>query len=172
MTSMAPAPAEPQNAGSVSITPAEQQVPSGRLGAMHLSENNLCFFKFFCIAVRGGSTAAEIIHIRQIQPAANVAGIFWGVNDNKSSSGEGVKVVGVSDFLDYTKPKYAELEQISPEGIVTERNRLRDSEILFVRSNGNRELTGRSLFVEQPPKASSNGSRRWYKNQQSQTGNS
>ena len=66
---------------------------------MHLFENNLCFFRVFCIAVRDGSTAAEIIHIRQIQPAANVAGIFGGVNDNKSSSGEGVKVVGVSDFL-------------------------------------------------------------------------
>src|SRR5262245_18010950 len=74
-----------------------------------------------------------------------------GVNYNKNSFGVGVKVVGVSDFQDYTKPKYAELEQINPEGIVTERNILRDSDILFVRSNGNRELIGRSLFIEQPP---------------------
>ena len=43
-----------------------------------------------------------------------------GVNYNKSSFGVGVKVVGVSDFRDYTKPRYAELEQINPEGIVTE----------------------------------------------------
>jgi type I restriction enzyme, S subunit len=74
-----------------------------------------------------------------------------GVNYNKSSFGEGVKVVGVSDFQDYTKPRYAELEQINPEGIVTERNILRDGDIVFVRSNGNRELIGRSLFIEQPP---------------------
>ena len=74
-----------------------------------------------------------------------------GVNYNKSSFGEGVKVVGVSDFQDYTKPRYGELEQINPEGVVTERNILRDGDIVFVRSNGNRELIGRSLFIEQPP---------------------
>ena len=74
-----------------------------------------------------------------------------GVNYNKSSFGEGVKVVGVSDFQDYTKPRYDELEQINPQGIVTERNILCDGDIVFVRSNGNRELIGRSLFIEQPP---------------------
>ena len=74
-----------------------------------------------------------------------------GVNYNKSSFGMGIKVVGVSDFQDYTKPRYDELEQINPEGIVTERNILRDGDIVFVRSNGNRELIGRSLFIEQPP---------------------
>lgn len=73
-----------------------------------------------------------------------------GVNYNKNSFGEGMKVVGVSDFQDYTKPRYDELEQINPEGIVTERNILRDGDIVFVRSNGNRELIGRSLFIEQP----------------------
>jgi type I restriction enzyme S subunit len=74
-----------------------------------------------------------------------------GVNYNKSSFGTGVKVVGVSDFQNYTKPKYDELDQINPEGIVTERNMLRDGDIVFVRSNGNRELIGRSLFIDQPP---------------------
>jgi type I restriction enzyme S subunit len=93
-----------------------------------------------------------------------VAGIKWptkrlgelaefrnGVNYNKNSFGEGVKVVGVSDFQDYTRPRYDELEQINPDGIVTERNILRDGDIVFVRSNGNRELIGRSLFIERPP---------------------
>jgi type I restriction enzyme, S subunit len=82
---------------------------------------------------------------------AELAEFRNGVNYNKGSFGEGVKVVGVSDFQDYTKPRYAELEQINPEGIVTERNILRDGDIVFVRSNGNRELIGRSLFIEQPP---------------------
>ncbi len=62
-----------------------------------------------------------------------------------------MKVVGVKDFQDYTKPRYAELEQINPSGVVTERNILRDGDIVFVRSNGNRELIGRSLFIESPP---------------------
>lgn len=74
-----------------------------------------------------------------------------GVNYNKSSFGEGVKVVGVGDFQDYTKPRYDELEQINPEGVVTKRNILRHGDIVFVRSNGNRELIGRSLFIENPP---------------------
>ncbi len=74
-----------------------------------------------------------------------------GVNYNKNSFGQGVKVVGVSNFQDYFKPRYTELEQINPEGIVTERNILRDGDIVFVRSNGNRELIGRSLFIENPP---------------------
>ncbi len=74
-----------------------------------------------------------------------------GVNYNKNSFGEGIRVVGVSDFQDYTKPRYEELQQINPEGIVTERNLLRAGDVVFVRSNGNRELIGRSLFIEQPP---------------------
>lgn len=74
-----------------------------------------------------------------------------GVNYNKTSFGKGIKVVGVSNFQDYTKPKYAELEQINPEGIVSERNILRNGDIVFVRSNGNRELIGRSLLIEDPP---------------------
>ena len=74
-----------------------------------------------------------------------------GVNYNKSSFGVGIKVVGVSDFQDYMKPRYDQLDQINPEGIVSERNILRDSDIVFVRSNGNRDLIGRSLFIEHPP---------------------
>ena len=74
-----------------------------------------------------------------------------GVNYDKNSFGVGVKVVGVKDFQDYTKPRYAELEQIKPEGVVTDRNILRAGDIVFVRSNGNRELIGRSLFISTPP---------------------
>jgi type I restriction enzyme S subunit len=73
------------------------------------------------------------------------------VNYNKRSFGLGVKVLSVSNFQDYTRPRYAELKQINPDGIVTPRNILRDGDIVFVRTNGNRELIGRSLFVEKPP---------------------
>lgn len=82
---------------------------------------------------------------------AELAEFRNGVNYNKNSFGSGIKVVGVSDFQDYTKPRYSELQQINPDGIVTQRNILRDGDIVFVRSNGNRELIGRSLFIEEPP---------------------
>ena len=73
-----------------------------------------------------------------------------GVNYNKNSFGEGMKVVGVKDFQDYIKPKYSELSQINPDGIVTEKNILHHGDIVFVRSNGNRDLIGRSLFIDNP----------------------
>lgn len=73
-----------------------------------------------------------------------------GVNYNKESFGSGVKVVGVKDFQDYSKPKYDTLEQINPEGVVTSKSILHDGDIIFVRSNGNRELIGRSLFIDHP----------------------
>jgi len=87
----------------------------------------------------------------QTKKLSDLAEFRNGVNYNKDSFGEGVKVVGVSDFQDYTKPRYDELEQINPDGIVTERNILRNGDIVFVRSNGNRKLIGRSLFIENPP---------------------
>lgn len=74
-----------------------------------------------------------------------------GVNYNKSSFGEGIKIVGVKDFQDYIKPRYSELSQINPNGIVTEKNILNHGDIVFVRSNGNRDLIGRSLFIDNPP---------------------
>lgn len=85
------------------------------------------------------------------QRLGEIAEFRNGVNYNRDSFGEGVKVVGVKDFQDYTKPRYTELEQINPNGVVTERNILRDGDIVFVRSNGNRDLIGRSLFIESPP---------------------
>lgn len=74
-----------------------------------------------------------------------------GINYNKNSFGSGMKVIGVKDFQDFTKPRYAELEEINPDGVVTEANLLHEGDVLFVRSNGNRELIGRSLFVSNLP---------------------
>lgn len=84
------------------------------------------------------------------RPLGDLAEFRNGVNYNKNNFGTGMKVVGVSDFQDFMKPKYAQLGQINPEGVVTNRDILRDGDILFVRSNGNRELIGRSLLIEQP----------------------
>lgn len=81
----------------------------------------------------------------------DVATFRNGINFNKDSFGTGIKVLGVSDFQDYLKPHYEELDQINPKGIVSERNILKDGDIVFVRSNGNRELIGRSLFIQNPP---------------------
>src|ERR1035441_514213 len=81
-------------------------------------------------------------------PLGTLAEFRNGVNYNKLNFGTGIKVIGVSDFQDHVRASYDHLEQINPEGVVRKEHLLRDGDILFVRSNGNRDLIGRSLFVD------------------------
>lgn len=85
-----------------------------------------------------------------LRPLGELAEFRNGINYTKSSFGTGMKVIGVKDFQDHTTPRYLDLEEIDPSGIVTERDHLRDGDILFVRSNGNRELIGRNLYIHEP----------------------
>jgi type I restriction enzyme S subunit len=82
-----------------------------------------------------------------IVPLGTLAEFRNGVNYNKSNFGTGIKVIGVSDFQDHVRASFDQLEEINPEGVVRKEHLLRDGDILFVRSNGNRDLIGRSLFV-------------------------
>ncbi|HUY14967.1 MAG TPA: restriction endonuclease subunit S [Terriglobia bacterium] len=70
-----------------------------------------------------------------------------GVNYNKNNFGKGIKVINVKDFQDYSIASYDDLDEINPHGVVREESLLQDGDILFVRSNGNRDLIGRSLFI-------------------------
>ena len=74
-----------------------------------------------------------------------------GINYDKTSFGQGLKVIGVADFQDYTKPRYEKLNEIKPEGVVKDEDILKEQDILFVRSNGNKELIGRSMFIDTLP---------------------
>src|SRR5262249_41205034 len=69
-----------------------------------------------------------------------------GINYNKSNFGKGLKVVNVKDFGDRLVADFDGLEEVNPEGIQRDECLLRDGDILFVRSNGNRELIGRSMY--------------------------
>jgi len=71
-----------------------------------------------------------------------------GVNYDQSNFGKGIKVISVSDFKDYRVPHYDNLSEINPDGIVNENVLLKEEDVLFVRSNGNKALVGRSVFVE------------------------
>lgn len=70
-----------------------------------------------------------------------------GVNYTKENFGRGVKVINVKDFQDYTTPKYDSLDEINPDGAVRAAHLLQENDVIFVRSNGNRELIGRSLAL-------------------------
>lgn len=71
-----------------------------------------------------------------------------GINYSKDNFGEGIKVINVRDFQDHSIAKFNELDEINPEGLINEESLLKINDILFVRSNGNRNLIGRSMFVK------------------------
>ena len=74
-----------------------------------------------------------------------------GLNFSKENWGKGLKVIGVADFKDNLYPHYDQLAEINPKGVVKEGDYLQEGDILFVRSNGNRELIGRSLLLKRCP---------------------
>jgi len=71
-----------------------------------------------------------------------------GVNYSKENRGRGIKVIGVANFQDNLVAPLEGLDEINPKGVVTEDNLVHDGDLLFVRSNGNKELVGRSLLVQ------------------------
>lgn len=79
-----------------------------------------------------------------------------GLNFAADARGEGLAIVGVRDFQDHSFVRFETLEQLDPRALGTPESLIRKNDILFVRSNGNRELIGRSLLVkESPPMATS-----------------
>ena len=86
-------------------------------------------------------------------PFGQLAEFRNGINYSRKNFGLGIKVIGVTNFQDYSKPHYEDLEEINPEGIVSENDILEDQDIVFVRSNGNKSLIGRTLFISSPPES-------------------
>jgi len=71
-----------------------------------------------------------------------------GLNFSKDSHGAGCKIIGVADFQNNFTPNYDSLEELNPEGITKEDDYLKKGDIIFVRSNGNKALVGRSLYID------------------------
>ncbi|MFD1805077.1 restriction endonuclease subunit S [Pasteurella oralis] len=70
-----------------------------------------------------------------------------GLNFTKSDSGEAIKIVGVTDFKNFTELKTTEnLDIVNVEGKVKNDELLYSGDLLFVRSNGNKDLIGRCLY--------------------------
>jgi type I restriction enzyme S subunit len=86
-------------------------------------------------------------------PLGKVATFRNGLNFGKESRGEGCLLVGIPDFKDRFSPDYESLAEINPEGIVKEEDYLQRGDIVFVRSNGNKALVGRSLYINKDIKA-------------------
>lgn len=76
-------------------------------------------------------------------------GVFKnGLNYSKSENGNKLKVIGIGDFKNLSEIKsfdhisYVEMNEFPKDNFL-----LKDEDLLFVRSNGNKELVGRCLMV-------------------------
>ena len=76
-----------------------------------------------------------------------------GLNYGKDSYGKGSLLIGIPDFKDRFKPDFNSLGEINPIDIIKEEDYLNKNDIIFVRSNGNKALVGRSLFIDRDIKA-------------------
>ena len=70
-----------------------------------------------------------------------------GLNYTRTSKGKSVKIVGVGDFKDHFTVPVETLSEIVVDGDLASEDRLRPGDLLAVRSNGNRELIGRTMLV-------------------------
>jgi len=83
-----------------------------------------------------------------IQSLTNFGEFKNGLNYSKSDEGVGIRCLGVGDFKD--KSILVDVESISKvylSDIPKDDYFLKDGDLIFVRSNGNRELVGRCLVI-------------------------
>lgn len=70
-----------------------------------------------------------------------------GLNYSSDSSQKGIKLIGISNFGNKYIASYSNLSEVD-EKIVSDDYLLQDGDILFVRSNGNKALVGRTMLIE------------------------
>lgn len=74
-------------------------------------------------------------------------GVFKnGLNYAKTDSQIGCKIIGVADFGNRMHPDYSALSEVNAD-IVSSDYLLCNNDILFVRSNGNKSLIGRTMLI-------------------------
>ncbi|MBW8465802.1 N-6 DNA methylase [Acidovorax sp.] len=80
---------------------------------------------------------------------AEVADFKNGLNYDADGAGPRIKILGVSHFKDHLLAPLADLTETQVNGIVDDSYMLKEGDIVFVRSNGNPALVGRSMLI--PP---------------------
>lgn len=70
-----------------------------------------------------------------------------GLNFSKESTGEKIKILGVSHFKNNLMAPISELDEIQVNETINDNYLLKKGDIVFVRSNGNPDLVGRSIIV-------------------------
>ena len=80
----------------------------------------------------------------------DIAEFSNGINFDKDAYSKGVKLISVSNFGNRFSPEYDSLDEIKEE-VVRNNDLLSTGDIVFVRSNGNKELVGRCMLIDNPP---------------------
>ncbi len=70
-----------------------------------------------------------------------------GIGFLKENKGKGIRILGVGNFKNNLIASISEADEINPDGVVNESNLLKKDDIIFVRSNGNPKLVGRSMIL-------------------------
>ena len=73
-----------------------------------------------------------------------------GINFEKTAYAPGIKFISVSNFGTRFSPEYEELSEVTAD-VVRPSDYLQNNDIVFVRSNGNKELVGRCMLVKDIP---------------------
>lgn len=73
-----------------------------------------------------------------------------GLNFNKDSSGHTVKIIGVGDFQSHLYAQLSDLKEVHLDEPIGDDYLVKTDDILFVRSNGNPALVGRSIIIPEP----------------------
>ena len=76
-----------------------------------------------------------------------ISSLSNGINFDKSAYTSGVKLIGVSDFKNRIHPDYDSLQEVDSK-VVKSGAYLEKGDIVFVRSNGNKELVGRCMIID------------------------
>ena len=76
-----------------------------------------------------------------------IADLKNGLNYSANGTGRRIKILGVSHFKDHVVAPVAEIEETQTDIDIEDSWLLKEGDILFVRSNGNQELVGRSVIL-------------------------
>ena len=76
----------------------------------------------------------------QTVPLGTLADFRNGINYTKKNFGKGIKVINVRNFQDYSYATFDDLDEVNLAKVIKQEDLLKKNDIIFVRSNGNRQL--------------------------------
>ncbi len=83
----------------------------------------------------------KIVHLGEVAEFKN------GLNYRRGERGEKYKIIGVRHFQDYLIAPIHDLDDVQLDKEISADYLLKEGDLLFVRSNGNLELVGRSILI-------------------------